>query len=248
MNQDLKVYLFSKPGSGPVIVSVFRSMDMAVERWEELRNADDYVSGLIFVGRARPSSDEVDRILSWPSFILVAESARWLLLSSFTVLPAAVESLLGTANYPEMDVYLGYQGWGYDPDLASRKLAEVRPATTLASPLPSALPRPTMFDFDEVSANDDPFVIAKHLPEWALEASIHDLPLTVRCRNVVEDQGFQTLSDLTLWSAETAKSWRNFGRQSMRDLAEAIKRFVAFQQVSLQHVKHSRFRWISRRF
>jgi len=228
MNQELKVYLFSKPGSGLVSVSVFRSMDMAVERWEELRNADDLVSGLIFVGRTRPSSDEVDRILSWPSFILVSESARWLLLSSFTVLPTAVESLLGTANYPDMSVYLGCQGWGYEPELARRKLVEVRPAPAPASPAPSALPRPTLFDSGDVSASDDPFVVAKHLPEWALEASIYDLPLTVRCRNVVEDQGFQTLSDLTLWSAETAKSWKNFGRQSMRDLAEAIKRFVAF--------------------
>ena len=228
MNQELRVYLYSKPGSGPVGVSVYRSVTSAVERWADLRNADDFVSCLLFVGSTRPSLDEVDRILSWPSFALVAESARWLLLSPCTVCPEAVEGLSGTANYPEMAVYLGCEGWGYEASLAVEKIIQIRPPTALTGPVPSTSLRTTLFSYEQMPDSDDPFFVVKHLPDWALQASIHDLPLTVRCRNVVEDRGFRTLADLTPWSAETARSWKNFGRQSMRDLADAIKRFVAF--------------------
>jgi hypothetical protein len=135
---------------------------------------------------------------------------------------------MGTANYPEMLVYLGCEGWGYDPSLANDKIAQIRPPAAQVSQPPTISHRMTLFRYEEMPDSDDPFFVAKHLPEWALQASIQDLPLTVRCRNVVVDQGFRTLADLAPWSAETAKSWKNFGRQSMRDLADAIKRFVAF--------------------
>ena len=221
MIHDFKLYLYTRTSLGKASVSVHKSFTTLVDEWSALRERDELSSCLVFAGFARPSLQEVDRVFSWPSFALVADCARWLLPSTLTVHAAAVEGIKGNANYPDMAVYLGLVGWSYDPTMVEEKIREILPASPTDQ-------EPATLGLCEVApAGDDPFALAKQLPEWTIATSIHDLPLTVRCRNVIEDQGLQTISDLTLWSAESAKSWRNFGRQSMKDLADALRRYVA---------------------
>jgi hypothetical protein len=219
MIHDLKLYLYKRTSLGETSVAVHKSFETLIDEWTALRERDEKGSCLVFAGYSRPSIQDVDRVLSWPSYALVAESARWLLPSTLTVHSTPVEGIKGNANYPDMPIYLGLAGWSYDPVAVEDKLRAIIPNPTSNEPR-------SAFGFDSVSASDDPFVLARHLPEWALIAAMRDLPLTVRCRNVVEDQGLETISDLTLWSAESAKSWKNFGRQSMKDLADAIRRFI----------------------
>lgn len=220
MIHDLKLYLYKRTGLGQTSVAVHKSFTSIIDEWAALRERDENSSCLVFAGFSRPSIHDVDRVFSWPSYALIAESARWLLPSTLTVHHTPVEGIKGNANFPDMPVYLGLAGWFYDPETVENKLRVIIPPNPNSKEIRASVASDSLF------VSDDPFVLVRHLPDWALTASIHNLPLTVRCRNVIEDQGLETISDLTAWSGESAKSWKNFGRQSMKDLADAIRRFL----------------------
>jgi hypothetical protein len=75
--------------------------------------------------------------------------------------------------------------------------------------------------------SEDPFLMVRHLPAWAKEAALVNVPLSVRCRNVFTAQGFTSLADLIPYTTDEARHWKNFGRQSVIDLVESLRAFLA---------------------
>jgi hypothetical protein len=151
------------------------------------------------------------------------------------VFDSSIEGVQEGTDYHEMPVYLGSQGWGYEESHATSKLLSVRPDSEGSK---VSIARERLTDPDElwsqneitkllaIVGNSDPFLIAKHLPEWALSVPLKQLPLTVRCNNVLNNQGLVSLRDLGRYSKDEALGWKNFGRQSIIDLAEAIVTYL----------------------
>ena len=69
---------------------------------------------------------------------------------------------------------------------------------------------------------DDPYAVLAVLPAWVLEAPIGALPLTVRCENVLRFLKVERVSDLCQYTTSDMLRWRNFGRKSVRDLAQSL--------------------------
>lgn len=235
MTQDIRLYLFRAAPDSPLDVSAFRDIGTAVERWNNERVDSDELAGFIFAGSSRPSIAEVQRILkSWRGFMLVSESCRWLLPREMDVFTSPVEGIQEGTDYHEMSVYLGSRGWGYAETEAESRLHGTRPDRSRTGPDPQE-PLTRLGDSDdqneilrllEIIGTTDPFLIAKHLPEWALDIPLENLPLTVRCGNVLKNQGLVSFRDLGRYSKDEASSWKNFGRQSIADLAEAITTYL----------------------
>ena len=235
MTQDIRIYLFYAVPGSPLEVAAFRDVGTAVQSWKHERERSNDLAGLIFAGSSRPSIIEVQRILkSWHGFLLVSESCRWLLSKTMDVFDIPVEGIEEGKEFPEMTVYLGSHGWGYDEAHARIRLRGVLPdkckMETVALERPAGCADPTALD--EISrllaivGTTDPFSIARHLPAWALDISLERLPLTVRCSNVLRNQGLVSLRDLGRYSRDEASGWKNFGRQSITDLAEAITTYL----------------------
>jgi hypothetical protein len=73
----------------------------------------------------------------------------------------------------------------------------------------------------------DPFQIARIAPLESLEISFSEIEMTVRCQNVLKDNGLQTVADLLSYDLFSALRWKNFGKKSVGDLAEALKVRIA---------------------
>ena len=231
MANDLRWYLLIKPQRGAVTVEVLRSFEALWYLWIEQYEGDSTLTGLIFAGEKRPPSDEVrSLLLGWGGLTVVAESARWLLPAGFTIIDRAVDAISASDVYPEMLVYLGLDGWGYDPNFAREahfKVLGISPSAEAASPTPTT---PTSQSDDvpiEILAGEDPFQIIRHLPDWAKAAPLTTMPLSVRCRNVFLDQGFTTVGELSPYSTDQARQWKNFGRQSVKDLVDSLRAFLS---------------------
>jgi len=236
MTQDIRIYFFQSVPGSPLEVTAFRDICSAVQKWNDERQGAVGLAGFLFAGSSRPSIAEVGRLLkSWRGLMLVSESCRWLLPKSFDVFGASVEGVQEGAGYHEMSVYLGSRGWGYEEAYAKSRLLSVRPdgVGMKESISPEHLVEPDELGVqDEIArllaivGNTDPFLIAKHLPDWALSVPLKRLPLTVRCNNVLSNQGLDSIRDLGRYSREEASRWKNFGRQSIIDLADAIVTFL----------------------
>ena len=236
MTQDIRIYFFQSAPGSPLEVSAFRDICTAVQKWNDDRQSAVAFAGFLFAGSSRPSIAEVGRLLkSWRGFMLVSESCRWLLPKSMDVFGSSVEGIQEGTDYHEMSVYLGSRGWGYEESYAKSRLLRVRPEDI---GMQESIRRERLVEPDGLGAQDeiarllaivgntDPFLISKHLPEWALSVPLARLPLTVRCNNVLSNQGLVSLRDLGRYSRDEALGWKNFGRQSIIDLADAMVTYL----------------------
>lgn len=68
----------------------------------------------------------------------------------------------------------------------------------------------------------DPFAILAICPDWLLNCTLNRMNLTVRLRNVFERENVVFVKDIQNYCADNLMRLPNFGRKSLRDLAEAL--------------------------
>lgn len=68
----------------------------------------------------------------------------------------------------------------------------------------------------------DPFAILAICPDWLLNCTLNRINLTVRLRNVFERENVVFVKDIQNYRADELMKLPNFGRKSLRDLAEAL--------------------------
>jgi len=78
------------------------------------------------------------------------------------------------------------------------------------------------FLFYRKKSEQDPFAILAICPDWLLNCTLNRISLTVRLRNVLERENTVFVKDIQNYSAEELMKLPNFGRKSLRDLAEAL--------------------------
>jgi hypothetical protein len=69
---------------------------------------------------------------------------------------------------------------------------------------------------------DDPFKILGIMPRSALGVRLDTLDLSVRCWNVVRNNGLVFVRDLLKFDRDLALAWKNFGKGSLQNLAQSL--------------------------
>lgn len=231
MSREIRFFLFDQIPGSPVEVEAFRDVASARDKWLHLLQNNSQVSGVLFAGSSRPGVHDIESMMfGWKGFLLISESCRWLLPPNWSTFDRAVEGISAAAQFPEMGFYIGKVGWGYSEDHACNALRRVHVApiepTGRRNPPTSTKGQEDFLADLSVLGEDDPFLITRHLPGWALEVPFDQLPLTVRCRNVLQKQRIIRLSDLGKFTREEAMQWQNFGRHSVKDLATTLVSFL----------------------
>jgi RNA polymerase sigma factor (sigma-70 family) len=72
----------------------------------------------------------------------------------------------------------------------------------------------------------DPFEIARICPAGLISVALSEIPMPVRCQNVLVKQELSTVGQLQGLYLKDALHWANFGKKSATDLAEALRRFI----------------------
>lgn len=70
---------------------------------------------------------------------------------------------------------------------------------------------------------DDPITLIRFAPPWLFSISLAGLDLQVRTFNALNSQGFSVVGDIADIASETLLNIPNFGRRSLRDLAQQLK-------------------------
>lgn len=73
------------------------------------------------------------------------------------------------------------------------------------------------------SENVDPITLIRFAPPWLISVSLAGLDLQVRTFNALNSQGFSVVGDIADIASETLLNIPNFGRRSLRDLAQQLK-------------------------
>lgn len=230
MIREVRFFLFHQLPGEAIDVEAFRDAPSARERWLQYIQISAEARGILFAGSARPGIQDVESILpAWNGLLLISESCKWLLPPGWTTVDYPVEGIQSSAHYPEMPLFVGKDGWGYPEIKAIEFLRQFQP-----NEFQEARSTGDSLSQDQegflaalaVMGEDDPFLIARHLPEWAVGATFDLLPLTVRCRNVLQKQRVVRLPDLARFTREESMQWQNFGRHSLKDLADALVLFL----------------------
>ena len=225
-------FFSSQPPGDAIGVEAFRDVASARQKWLQLSQMNPETRGMLFAGSSRPGVQDVESvILPWNGLLLISESCRWLLPLDWSTFDRAVEGVSASSQFPEMGLYIGRNGWGYSEDQAAeaQRRVQMPPEASAASHTDSHIVARDHAGFlAALSAmgEDDPFLIARHLPDWALGVPFDQLPLTVRCRNVLQKQRVVRLADLGKFTREEAMDWQNFGRSSVKDLGTALVSFL----------------------
>ena len=201
-------YLIYQASSSGIRVEMFHEVQDAHSRWMVLSHRAPRTGGLLFTGFGYPSLSEARRITSrWPGRIVIAESCRRSLPPSLSISSVAIDQLPGCPQHPRMACYFGGNGWTFD--------VQNRPKTP-----PQVSPYLNAISGD--GHCQDVFEAAKWFPDWALDISVGDLPLPVRCRTILSLNGVKKLGDLRLFSKRDALRWAGFGQKSLKQFTETV--------------------------
>jgi len=201
-------------------VSVLRSLEDAQAEWLEERATCPETSALLHAGANRPSFEAFRSSLeSHKGHLLMSESARWLLPEGHAECRIAQVSLNSIPKQRSQPLYVATAGWGYEISLAPTDDVIV---AARAERVPPEEYERVLKTIDP----DDPFEVARICPSGLRGVPLCELPLTVRCQNVLDNMKISTIADLQNFYLKDTSRWTNFGKKSAVDLARALQRFI----------------------
>lgn len=222
MSRDIRLFLFVKDTGSGCVVSVHRTIEDVRASWEEKHGRSTRATGFLFLGATSPYSAEIEPFLiSCEGCMLFSESAVLVLGQDTVIGSRAFGYLDASESRRKMGVYPALAGWGYE-------LSALKAAAAAERHEKSA----SMVTYEDYLARiehidpDDPFQIIKIAPSWLLGVPFTEIPLTIRCRNVLVHSACTHACDLLAYSLKDALRWRNFGVKSGRDLANSLLSFI----------------------
>ena len=220
MGKEIRLFLCVRSVLSGERVSVHRTLEDAKAQWLEERANCPEVSGLLHAGTDRPSYDTFRATLeSHKGYLFLTEAARWLLDDAHVESRVAAASLGAIPRQRNQPLYLAIAGWGYDISFGRRNEETPVAGTDGISQEAFAQRMKT------INAGD-PFEIARICPAGLISVALSEIPMPVRCQNVLVKQEISTVGQLQGLYLRDALHWANFGKKSATDLAEALRRFI----------------------
>ena len=220
MGKEIRLFLCIRSPLSGEKVSVLRTLEDAKAQWTHERANCPEVSALLHAGTDRPFFDTFRQVLeSNKGYLFLSEAARWLLDEAHAETRVAAASLSAIPGQRSQLLYVGIRGWGYESTFGRiDREAPISGAENVSSGTYSSLIK--------IIDKNDPFEVARICPPDLVGVALSEIPLTVRCENVLIKKELLTLEQLRGIYLRDALQWANFGRKSAVDLAEALRRFI----------------------